>query len=101
MTSGDTQLAAKRIGWRFDFAGSRGWDITDPHLRPDGPYMRIETGGYELERLPDGKHVLRLHTTYAAQTHFNGYASLWGELFLGDIQANVLEVIRQRVESGK
>ena len=89
----------QRIGWQFDFAGSRGWDITDPHLRPDGPYMRIETGGYELERLPDGKHVLRLHTTYAAQTHFNGYASLWGELFLGDIQANVLEVIRQRAES--
>ncbi len=87
-----------RIGWRFDFAGSTGWDITDPHLRPDGPYMRIETGGYELERLPDGRHLLRLHTTYAAQTHFNGYASLWGELFLGDIQANVLEVIRQRAE---
>lgn len=87
-----------RIGWRFDFAGSTGWDITDPHLRPDGPYMRIETGGYTLERLPDGKHVLRLHTTYAAQTHFNGYAAPWGELFLGDIQANVLEVIRQRAE---
>ncbi|MEL1251617.1 hypothetical protein [Aurantiacibacter gilvus] len=60
--------------------------------------MRIETGGYELERLPDGRHLLRLHTTYAAQTHFNGYAALWGELFLGDIQANVLEVIRQRAE---
>ncbi|WP_271078863.1 SRPBCC family protein [Aurantiacibacter sp. MUD61] len=88
----------RNIGWQFDFTQSDGWDITDPHLRPDGPYMRIQSGGYELEPLPDGRHLLRLHTTYAAQTHFNGYAALWGDLFLGDIQANVLEVIRQKAE---
>ena len=87
------------IHWDFDFADSAGWDITDPHLRPDGPYMRIESGGYTLEPLGDGRHRLRLHTSYTAQTHFNGYAAFWGSLFLGDIQDNVLEIIRQRAEA--
>lgn len=88
----------ERLDWRFDFANSRGWEITDPHLRPDGPYIRIIDGGYALEPLGNGKHRLTLHTRYAAQTHFNGYAALWGELLLGDIQSNVLAVIRQAVE---
>ncbi|RJY09738.1 SRPBCC family protein [Aurantiacibacter aquimixticola] len=88
----------RAIHWQFDFAQSAGWEITDPHLRPDGPYMRILSGGYDLEPLGDGRHLLSLHTTYEAQTHFNGYASLWGELFLGDIHDNVLAVIRQRAE---
>jgi len=87
-----------RLGWRFDFAQSSGWEITDPHLRPDGPYMRILSGGYELELLDDGRHILRLSTEYEAQTHFNGYAALWGELFLGDIHSNVLAVIKQEAE---
>ncbi|MCB2067022.1 MAG: SRPBCC family protein [Erythrobacter sp.] len=89
---------SRRIGWRFDFTGSQGWEITDPHLRPDGPHMVIESGGYELVPLADGRNLLRLHTSYTAHSHFNGYASLWGELFLGDVQANVLEIIRQRAE---
>ena len=95
----DRWEAGRAIGWQFDFTRSDGWDITDPHLRPDGPYMRIVSGGYDLQPLGDGRHLLRLHTVYEARTHFNGYASLWGNLFLGDIQDNVLEVIRQRAEN--
>lgn len=87
------------IGWQFDFTRSGGWEVTDPHLRPDGPYMRILEGGYELEPLDNGKHLLRLETTYEAQTHFNGYAALWGRIFLGDIQGNVLAVIKQAAEN--
>ena len=89
----------RRIGWRFDFAGSTGWDITDPHLRPDGPYLRIERGGYTLTPLPDGRQLLRLATRYTAQTHFNRYAAQWGKLFLGDVQDNVLAIIRDRAET--
>lgn len=89
----------RAIGWQFDFAASAGWEITDPHLHPDGHYMRIESGGYTLVPLADGRHRLSLHTTYSAQTHFNAYAALWGRLFLGDIQHNVLAVIRQRAET--
>ncbi|APE27722.1 hypothetical protein BMF35_a0893 [Aurantiacibacter gangjinensis] len=88
----------RHLGWDFDFRQSAGWEITDPHLRPDGPYMRILSGGYELQPLGDGRHRLRLYTDYEAQTHFNGYAALWGELFLGDIHDNVLAVIKQEAE---
>lgn len=95
----DDWRPANRIGWQFDFTGSRGWDMTDPHLRPDGPYFRIESGGYTLVPLDGKRHLLRLETHYTAQTHFNGYAAMWGELVLGDIQDNVLAIIRQRAET--
>lgn len=88
----------ERIGWQFDFTHSKGWDMTDPHLRPDGPHMRITTGQYELVALGSGQYLLRLETDYTAHTHFNGYAALWGELFLGDVQDNILAAIKQRAE---
>ena len=94
-----TRWAPEReIHWRFDFAGSEGWQFTDRHLRPDGASMRILDGGYTLTPLADGRHKLRLETRYAAQTHVNAYASLWGELFLGDLEANLLAAIRDRAE---
>ena len=88
----------RRIAWRFDFTGSRGWEFTDRHLRPDSTYLRIHEGGYTLQPLPRGRHLLRLETSYIARTHFNGYARVMGELFLGDIEANMLAVIKVRAE---
>lgn len=90
----------RAIHWRFDFAGSDGWEFTDRHLRPDSTYMRILSGGYTLTPLADGRQRLRLETRYAARTPFNAYASLWGELFVGDLEANLLAAIRQRAEAG-
>ena len=90
--------AGERIHWDFEFPDNGGWDFTDRHLRPDSTYMRIETGGYALEELDSGQYRLTLATTYAAQTHFNFYAAWWGELFLGDIQTNLLAAIRTRAE---
>lgn len=95
----DQWQPGKAVGWRFDFAGSTGWEMTDRHLRPDGPYLHINNGGYDLRTLADGRQLLRLHTNYRATTHFNAYAALWGELFLGDVQNNVLSVIKQRAEA--
>ena len=90
----------ERLGWQFDFANSDGWNNTDPHLHPDGPTMVIRDGYYAMEPLEDGRTRLRLVTRYDANTFFNFYAALWGEVFLGDIHANVLAVIRQRAEEG-
>lgn len=89
----------KSIGWDFVFPDSDAWDFTDPHLRPDSEYMRIQSGGYDLEELVPGRVRLTLHTTYAARTKLNWYGSIWGEIFLGDIQSNILEVIRDRAET--
>ncbi|MBO9518016.1 MAG: SRPBCC family protein [Porphyrobacter sp.] len=91
-------LPGRKIHWRFDFDGSEGWEFTDRHLRPDSTYLQVLDGGYTLSPLPNGKHLLTLETRYIARTPFNSYASLWGELFLGDLEMNLLEMIRARAE---
>jgi len=87
------------IQWDFVFPPSKAWDFTDPHLHPDSRYMRIESGGYSLEPVSAGTWRLTLKTRYAARTRINPYGALWGELFLGDIQENILAVIKQRAEA--
>ena len=88
----------RRIGWRFDFDGSRGWEFTDRHLVPDSPYFRITTGGYALTPLDAGRTLLSLETRYWIATPVNHYASLWGELFLGDLEDNLLALVKGRAE---
>jgi hypothetical protein len=88
----------RQIGWQFDFDGSRGWEFTDRHLVPDSPYFRVTTGGYTLAPL-DARHTrLTLETHYWIATPVNAYASLWGELFLGDLEDNLLALVKGRAE---
>jgi hypothetical protein len=88
----------ERIGWVFDFRGSDGWDFTDRHLRPDSAYFRILSGGYSVERLDGGRSRVTLDTRYWMKTPVNGYSTLWGELFLGDLENNLLALIQKRAE---
>jgi len=88
----------RRIGWTFDFGGSQGWHFADRHLRPDSAYFRVTTGGYTLEPLGPGRTRVTLDTRYAIRTPVNGYSALWGELFLGDLENNLLAMIKQRAE---
>jgi hypothetical protein len=39
-----------------------------------------------------------LDTGYRMRTPVNGYAALWGELFLGDLEGNLLALVKQRAE---
>ncbi|MDE2596451.1 MAG: SRPBCC family protein [Sphingomonadales bacterium] len=87
-----------RIGWRFIFDDLDGWRFTDRHMVPDSPYFRVTRGGYTLEPLPGGRSRLTLDTHYWMKTHLNGYAALWGEVFLGDLHANLLALVKQRAE---
>ena len=93
----------KRLWWdfRFDATDMDAWAMQDRHLLPDSPHYRITDGGYVLEPLADGRTRLTLTTRYWVQTPVNWYAHLWGELFVGDVSANVLAVIRQRSEGDK
>jgi len=88
----------RRIGWAFRFDDIAGWAFTDRHLMPDSPYFRVESGGYTLEPLGDGRTRVRLETRYSLRTPVNFYAALWGELFLGDLENNLLALVRQRAE---
>lgn len=88
----------RSIGWRFDFRGLHAWQFTDRHLMPDSRYFKVTTGGYRMEPIGPGRTRVTIDTHYWMQTPVNGYSRLWGELFLGDIEDNLLALIRQRAE---
>lgn len=85
------------LAWNFVFPDDSVSAYTDEHISVDGPHLSILTGGYRLERHGDNTR-LSLTTRYEARTPINYYASLWGEFILGDIQNNVLTVIKDRAE---
>lgn len=89
----------RRIGWRFEFGDTDGWAFTDRHLTPDSAYFRVVSGGYRLEPLGPRRTRVTLHTAYWMQTPVNAYSALWGELFLGDIENNLLAVVKRRAEA--
>jgi len=91
----------KRLGWTFAFTNASLQDYTDRHIAPDGQFLKIDTGDYTLTPLGNGDTRLTLRTNYIAKTHVNLYAQIWGEIMLGDIQDNVLAIIKQRAEATK
>lgn len=88
----------QQIGWRFIFDDIEGWKFTDRHLMPDSKYFRITTGGYTMERLSDGRTRVILTTRYHIQTPVNLYSEAWGQLFLGDVENNLLALVKGRAE---
>ena len=88
----------QQMRWRFVFPNDSVARHTDRHISPDGANLRIESGGYLIEPISPDQTRLTLDTRYEATTPVNAYASLWGELVLGDIQSNVLQIIKDRAE---
>lgn len=91
-------LENDRLAWNFAFPDDSISRYTDPHIHPDGPNLKVATGEYRLTSLPNGRTEVTLETTYAARTPVNWYASMWGELILGDIQTNILAIVKERAE---
>ncbi len=87
-----------RIAWDFVFDDMTGWGFTDRHLIPDSSYFKVLKGGYVLTPLGPGRTRVSLDTTYWMKTPVNGYAALWGEFFLGDLQTNLLALVKRRAE---
>lgn len=89
---------AQKIGWTFSFVNSSLQNYTDKHIAPDGQFLKIDTGGYTLTPLSADTTLLTLHTSYIAKTHINLYAELWGQILLGDIENDILAIIKHRAE---
>jgi hypothetical protein len=89
----------RRIGWRFIFDRIEGWRFTDRHLMPNSAYFRVTTGGYRLEPIGPGRTRVVLTTGYRIRTPVNAYARLWGEFFLGDLETNLLALVKNRAET--
>ncbi len=86
------------LGWTFAFPNDSLQAYSDRHISPDGPFLKIDSGGYTLRRLGPDKTLLTLRTRYIARTHVNLYAAAWGEILLGGVEANILTVIKDRAE---
>jgi hypothetical protein len=88
-----------RIGWRFIFDNMDAWGYTDRHLMPNSAYFRVIEGGYRMVPLGADRTRLILDTAYWIRTPANAYSALWGELFLGDLEGNLLALVKQRAET--
>ncbi|WP_411819511.1 hypothetical protein ABFZ85_11890 [Hyphococcus formosus] len=88
-----------QLGWEFIFPNDSVQRYTDRHISPDGPHLKIMTGQYHLSEI--GQHTTRLtlETTYLVRTPVNYYSALWGQLILGDIQRNILQIAKERSEA--
>lgn len=89
----------QKIAWDFHFIDDSISQYTDRHISPDSNLLTIDRGGYLLEQLSPGRSRLTLFTEYRTQSWMHRYSSFWGQTYLGDIQKNILGIIKDRVES--
>src|SRR5688500_10006108 len=71
----------------------------DQHVTVGGEYFDVLDGTYEIVPLSADQVELRLWSTHRLSTHFNGYASLWTDFVMRQIQGNILQVVRDRAEA--
>lgn len=70
----------------------------DEHVTIGGPYFDVLNGEYRIEPLANGDIVLHLTSHERLSTDFNGYAGLWTDAVMQNIQTNILQVIKNRCE---
>ena len=71
----------------------------DQHVTVGGEYFDVLDGTYEIVPISAKEVELRLWSTHRLSTHFNGYASLWTDFVMRQIQGNILQVVRDRAEA--
>lgn len=91
-------VPGRALSWTFAFPDQSVRLHTDRHIAPDGEHLQIARGSYTLTAAPGGRTRVRLDTSYRLRTPLNFYAAWWGERLLGDIQSNVLAIVKQRAE---
>ena len=74
-------------------------DTFDEHVTIGGPYFDVLDGGYEIEKLEDGRILLLLKSQQRLSTNFNFYSYLWTEWLMKSIQDYILVIIKERCEA--
>jgi hypothetical protein len=72
----------------------------DEHVLVGGRYFDVLRGGYHLEDLGGRRTRVTLTCQYRITTTLNAYGALWADFLLIDFNETILEVIRDRAESG-
>lgn len=94
------QTPPNALEWDFVFPNDSLQMHTDKHISPDGEVLKIKNGGYRLTSLNRDQTKLTLYTDYQMTVPLSSYSAIWGEIILGDIQNNILNVIKTRAEGG-
>jgi uncharacterized protein YndB with AHSA1/START domain len=71
----------------------------DQHVTIGGRYFDVLDGEYRIEPLPNGDILLHLTSQQRLTTDFNGYAGLWTDAVMQNLQTSILQVIQHRCES--
>jgi len=70
----------------------------DEHVTIGGRYFDVLDGEYRLETLANGNILLHLTSHQRLSTNFNGYAGLWTDAVMQNLQTSILAVIQHRCE---
>lgn len=70
----------------------------DEHVTIGGRYFDVLDGEYRLEPLANGDTLLHLTSHQRLSTDFNGYAGLWTDAVMQNLQTSILAVIQHRCE---
>ena len=73
----------------------------DEHVTIGGPYFDVLDGEYRIEPRPDGTMLLHLTSHQRLTTDFNGYAGLWSDAIMSNLQSSILQVIQHRCEASQ
>lgn len=71
----------------------------DEHVTIGGRYFDILDGEYRLEPLGNGDILLHLTSRQRLSTDLNGYAGLWTDAVMQNLQTSILQVIQHRCQS--
>ncbi|HJS20776.1 MAG TPA: hypothetical protein VJ785_18665, partial [Anaerolineales bacterium] len=63
-----------------------------------GRYFAVTEMNYWIEENGHDSVILHLHSQHRLTTHFNAYAGVWTDFMLGNLQAYVLQMIKERTE---
>jgi hypothetical protein len=70
----------------------------DEHVTIGGRYFDVLDGEYSLEPLPGGDTLLHLTSHQRLSTDFNGYAGLWTDAVMQNLQTSILQVVQHRCD---
>jgi hypothetical protein len=91
-------VPGRLIQWRFAFPDDSIQRHVDRHVSPDGAILKIRTGRYDVIPVSPTQTRIRLTTEYSMRTRLTIYLQWWGERLLGDVEANVLAIVKDRAE---
>jgi len=75
--------------------------LLDRHVLVGGEYFDVEHGRFVIEPLGPARVRLVLTSRHRLDTHLNGYAGLWTDAVMRDLQLGICRVIKGRSERSK